>query len=296
MSQPVKAQILKQVETLPSLPATVSKVMAITADPESCADDLVRAILSDQAMCATILKIANSAFFGIPREVASMDKAVNVLGFNEVQNIVLGKAVFNSFHKINKVNKHAVDAFWQHSFHCGLAAKIIAEDLKHPPSELFIAGLIHDIGKLVLFMSLPTDYLPIFEMEEVTEVLTCSEVELQYFNIDHGEIGFHLLSRWMFPEQLLSAVGYHHYPESCHCHAMYAIIVQIADILAVLACHSDMEKRTHLHDQITSLLPKAEALWAEYTLTINEQQLQDWATALRSSIDKDAAILGSFSS
>ncbi len=82
MEQSSNAKIFKQIETLPSLPATVTKVMAVIANPESSAGDLVNAILPDQAMCAAILKIANSAFFGIPREVASMDKAVNVLGFN----------------------------------------------------------------------------------------------------------------------------------------------------------------------------------------------------------------------
>ena len=92
-----QTSFFKQIDSLPSLPATVSRVLAVTADPESCGDDLVNAILPDQAMCAAILKIANSAFFGIPREVATMDKAVNVLGFNEVHNIVLGKAVFNNF-------------------------------------------------------------------------------------------------------------------------------------------------------------------------------------------------------
>jgi len=149
------SSILKQVDSLPPLPATVSRVLAITADPESSADDLVNGILPDQAMCATILKFANSAFFGIPRDVATMSKAVNVLGFNEVHNIVLGKAVFNSFQKIGRENKKSINAFWSHSFSCGLAAKILAKALRYSQSELFIGGLIHDIGKLILLISLP---------------------------------------------------------------------------------------------------------------------------------------------
>ena len=110
------SRILNQVDSLPPLPSTVSKVLAVTADPESSQDDLVNAILPDQAMCVTILKFANSAFFGIPRDVATMSKAVNVLGFNEVHNIVLGKAVLNSFKKIGRKNKKAITAFWYHSF------------------------------------------------------------------------------------------------------------------------------------------------------------------------------------
>ncbi len=296
MEQSSNAKVFKQIETLPSLPATVTKVMAVIANPESSGDDLVNAILPDQAMCATILKIANSAFFGIPREVASMDKAVNVLGFNEVHNIVLGKAVFNSFEKINKANKSAIDAFWQHAFHCGLAAKIIAEDLKCPPSELFIAGLIHDIGKLIFFMSQPLDYLPIFEMDDVEHFLNCSEEELQQFNVDHGEVGLHLLTRWMFPDRLLSAVGCHHYPESCHENALYAVIVQLSDVLSVLVSQPPPAQTTQLYSQITTLLPRTKELWERHNQANDEEQLQEWATALRASIEKDGAILSAFSS
>jgi putative nucleotidyltransferase with HDIG domain len=290
------SKVFKQTETLPSLPATVTNVMSVIANPESSGDDLVNAILPDQAMCATILKIANSAFFGIPREVASMDKAVNVLGFNEVYNIVLGKAVFNSFQKINQTNKKVIDAFWQHAFHCGLTAKIIAEDLKCPPSELFIGGLIHDIGKLIFFMSQPSSYLPILEMENIGYFLNCSKAEQHQFNVDHGTVGLHLLTRWMFPERLLNAVGYHHYPENCHNNTLYAIIVQLSDALSVLVTQDPPVKITQLYTQITLLLPKSKELWEQHKLSIDDQQIQKWASALQASIEKDSAILSAFSS
>lgn len=297
MQQSKKNRILKQVDSLPSLPATVSMVMAVTADPESCGNDLVKAILPDQAMCATILKIANSAFFGIPREVATIEKAVNVLGFNEVHNIVLGKAVFNSFQTINDTNRHTVGEFWQHSFHCGLAAKIIAEELRCPPSELFIAGLIHDIGKLAFFTSQPVDYRRILEMKQNGSHFYSREEELRQFGIDHGEVGLHLLTCWMFPEQLLNTVGYHHRPEECSEYALHTLIVQLSDILSVLATDdTDEDENDSLYTQITTLLPGAEALWQQHTLNIDEEQLQQWRQALLESIEKDSAILNIFTS
>ena len=128
--------IIRQVDSFPALPATVNKVMEVTGNPESTAHDLMRAILPDQSMCATILKIANSAFFGMPREVATMEKAVVVLGFNEIRNIVLGKAVFTSFQKMPKQNREETNLFWEHSFTCGIAAKIIAEQIGHAPAIL----------------------------------------------------------------------------------------------------------------------------------------------------------------
>ena len=295
MSASQTSAIFKQIDSLPSLPATVSRVLAVTADPESCGDDLVNAILPDQAMCAAILKIANSAFFGIPREVATMDKAVNVLGFNEVHNIVLGKAVFNSFQKIPPTGKRTVDNFWKHSFHCGLAAKIIAEDLKCPPSELFIAGLIHDIGKLAIFYAKPNEYFHILKQEEVDVQIKCQDEERKQFGIDHCEVGMHLLTRWMFPEQLLTIVGYHHNPNKCNNYGLYTTIIQISDVLSFLVTDEEMQN-ADLYPQFTTLLPLGTTLWAKQNLAIDEEQLQLWRDALLASIERDSAILNIFTS
>lgn len=245
-------------------------------------------------MCTAILKIANSAFFGIPREVATMDKAVNVLGFNEVHNIVLGRAVFTSLKKFSPTNKRTINEFWLHSFHCGLAAKIIAEKLKCPPSELFIAGLIHDIGKLAILIAQPNDYLSILKMESGTWWRHRLEMEQQQFGVDHGEVGLQLLTRWMFPEQLLTTVGYHHSPEKCNQHILYAIIVQLSDVLSILV--NDEEQNDTLYARVTTLLPEITELWERQNLNIDEEQLQEWMTALHDSIEKDSAILHIFTS
>ena len=246
-------------------------------------------------MCAAILKIANSAFFGIPREVATMDKAVNVLGFNEVHNIVLGKAVFNSFRKIPVSGKNIVDAFWQHSFYCGLAAKVIAENIKCPASELFIAGLIHDIGKLAVFMTRPEEYLQIQDQKNARDYLSASRIEQKQLGITHCEIGFQLLTRWMFPEQLIEVVAFHHHPEKCTNSVLYTTIIQISDLLSILVVNEE-EQDAELYPQFTTLLPGGKILWQEQKLSINEEKLQEWRLALLASIEKDSAILNIFTS
>ncbi len=295
MSLKQHTSIYEQIDSLPSLPATVSRVLSVTSDPESCGDDLVNAILPDQAMCAAILKIANSAFFGIPREVATMDKAVNVLGFNEVHNIVLGKAVFNSFRKIPASSKRTVDAFWQHSFYCGLAAKVIAEDLKCPPSELFIAGLIHDIGKLAIFLTSPDEYLFILDQECLACYVNSHEEEQKRLGSNHSLVGLRLLTRWMFPMQLLTMVGHHHQPEKCVNYALYTTIIQISDLLSILVANEE-EQTTDIYPQFTTLLPRGKALWEQLNLNINEDKLQQWRQELLASIEKDGAILNIFTS
>ncbi len=290
-----QTSIYKQIDSLPSLPATVSRVLAVTSDPESCGNDLVNAILPDQAMCVAILKIANSAFFGIPREVATMDKAVNILGFNEVHNIVLGKAVFNSFKDIPPSSKHSVSAFWQHSFHCGLAAKLIAEDLNCPPSELFIAGLIHDIGKLAIFLTKPDECQHVLDQNSLAHYVNSHEQEQERLGLNHSVIGLRLLTRWMFPLQLLTTVGHHHHPEQCVRYKLHPTIIQISDLLSILVADEE-EQATDIYPQFTKLLPQGKALWAKLNLNVNEEKLQQWRQGLLASIEKDSAILNIFTS
>ncbi|MEE4240807.1 MAG: HDOD domain-containing protein, partial [Desulfopila sp.] len=194
--------VYAQIDALPSLPAIVSNVMQVTGDPESSANDLMHAIVPDQSMCAAILKIANSAFFGLPREVASLEKAVMVLGFQEVKNIVLGKAVFNSFKELNSANKKCIDSFWEHSFTCGLAAKVLAERFKLAPSEMFIAGLIHDIGKLAMLLTFPNIYSHLLTALEGNR-LHNREKEIDLFFISHDEVALRILQRWLFPTRLI---------------------------------------------------------------------------------------------
>lgn len=296
MKQHHISRILKQVDSLPPLPATVSRVLAITADPESSADDLVKAILPDQAMCATILKFANSAFFGIPRNVATMSKAVNVLGFNEVHNIVLGKAVFNSFHKIGRENKKTIHTFWNHSFSCGLAAKMLAKDLQYSQSELFIGGLIHDIGKLILLIALPDMYRPILACE-TNDQRQHRQSETDSFGIDHCRVGFNILNRWLFPQRLLASVAYHHQPDQCQeKHEVYPIIVEISDALSHLLDMKEAHEAESLLSQFSLLLPDRAPLWQKHRLTIDEEQLQNWMNTLETSLEEDSSILQILSS
>ncbi len=284
------SRILNQVDSLPPLPSTVSKVLAVTADPESSQDDLVNAILPDQAMCVTILKFANSAFFGIPRDVATMSKAVNVLGFNEVHNIVLGKAVFNSFKKIGRKNKKAITAFWYHSFSCGLAAKILAKDMKYSQSEFFIAGLIHDIGKLILLTVVPEDYPPILELAATDQIQSRQE-ELDSFGIDHCQVGFKILNRWLFPKRLLTSVASHHHPEECKEHTLHGIIIEISDALSHLLVVKEERGAESLLSQLSAVLPERGDLWQQHKLDIDEEQLQQWMKSLEESLEKDGGIL-----
>lgn len=287
--------INSRIESFPALPAIVTKIMAATADPECCATDLMRIILPDQNMCATILKVANSAFFGIPREVKTLERAIVVLGNEEIKNIVIGKAIFASFPKMSKESRQRVGLFWEHTFTCGLAAKIIGEQLHLSPSELFIAGLIHDIGKMAMFLSFPDEYPLLSELTDHPLFSTITE-ERKNFSISHDQVGLKLAEKWLLPEQLITAIGYHHAPHNASTFRQYPLIIQVADILSRMYSSPEILRPQDVSKIFADFLPETSVLWKEIGLEWDDGNLGRWFEELKSCQENNQAILSLFAS
>jgi HD-like signal output (HDOD) protein len=284
--------ILNQIDSFPALPATVNRVIEITGNPESSANDLMQAILPDQSMCIAILKLANSAFFGRPRKVYSIEEAIVVLGFHEIRNIILTQAIFNSFQKLKNIKKQDIDALWQHSLTCGLVAKIIATHTTgYSPSKLFIAGLIHDMGKLVVLMVFPNGYSSTQGLREQFQHSVLPEEEK--FGIGHNTVGMRLLNRWLFPEELCTSTGYHHCPEAAPGNAAFPLIVHMANILS----HIIHVNKTMSSQEILGLIqessPKATSLWNIYNFNWQQEDIEIWLTTLRTDL-ADGTLLNIF--
>ena len=225
------SMLASSIDNFPPLPTVAGRVMEITADPESSIQDLMKVINADQSLVVMILKMANSPFFGISRRVDSLKQALLILGFKEIRNMVLGKAVFNSFKHVGNGNKFEARQFWRHSFVCGLGARIIGAELRLTGLDFFVAGLIHDVGKLVMHTASPTEFSKVIEMAEPVEKMAF-EVEKEIFGVAHDEVGMMLLKRWMFPEALISTVGYHHRPREAKEGTLFSLVLHVADILA----------------------------------------------------------------
>jgi HD-like signal output (HDOD) protein len=252
----------------------------------------MQAILPDQSMCVAILKIVNSAFFGSPRQISSIEEAVIVLGFLEIRNIVLTQAVFSSFQKFRHISKPRIDTLWQHSLTCGLAAKMIADRTAgYSPSHLFIAGLIHDIGKLTLLMAYP-NYSPASEVSGHLALTSTAEEKAQ-FGISHDQVGMRLLNRWLFPEQLCAATGSHHHPASAPDNAAFPLLIQMADILSHAIHSEEMTKGRDVLDLIDNLTPDSTPLWSRYNLHWQEEDIEQWLTDLREAL-QDGTLLEMF--
>lgn len=235
-----RAKLIKQhLDSFPVLPGTVTRLMKVTSDPACSVQDVVATIQSDQSLCLTVLKIANSVLFGRPKKVDSIKMAVVILGFNEVQRIALSKALINSFGKLARKHKTFVDKFWEHSFVCGMASWVIARDLHITPDVAFMGGLIHDIGKLIMLETFADEYVPERWMATLSNDESLHE-ELQMFSFTHDMLGGQLLNKWFFPENLISAVAYHHRPQAAAQERSFAHVIQLADLLSFYCCNQEL--------------------------------------------------------
>ena len=268
-------RIKQHIDTFPVLPATVTRLMAVVNDPESSVDDIINTILPDQSLCLTILKIANSALFGRPRKAGSLKTAVIILGFNEVRKIAVTKALINSFGKLPDKQNPFMDRFWSHSFLCGLAAVIIARDLQIDADTAFMAGLIHDAGKLVMLQTFVDDYTlePWMTTYSSREVL---QEELQAYSFTHDAVGGQLLEKWLFPENLVTAVAYHHRPGQAVVEQGFAYIVQLADILSFYCCSQEPPEEIDIVTTTFDALPDIRDGWRNVGWTLQDEAITGW--------------------
>jgi len=219
------------VDGFPTLPAVVGRVMAVTADADSSTQDLYRVIQADQAMTVNVLKMANSVFYGLPKRIGSLQHALSILGYVEVRNLVIAQAVFKSFKASGGKGPMDIRPFWQHALTAALAAELIGRGADPGDQDLYVAGLVHDIGKLVIYMALPEAYAELI-LEVGPYAHTMFAMEQRFFGMTHEETAQRVLRQWMFPESILEAVGCHHHPENATEHSGVAWVVHAADLLA----------------------------------------------------------------
>ncbi len=231
---PLKAKILRSVKELPPMPQTVFKAREILGDPKSSAQELAGILETDQAIAAKVLKMANSPYYGLMGKVSSIQHASVLLGYKTLAEIVTlagGAAVLGS--TLEGYDLAAGD-LWRHSLGVAFGSKIIASR-KRPAlaNDAFAAGLIHDVGKLVLdpYVKERSEAFQAFMAGEQKPFLLA---EKEILGFDHGEIAFELCKAWHVPQTLLSAIRYHHAPAKGDGNDLTAI-VHVADVIAMMS-------------------------------------------------------------
>lgn len=226
----IRRYVFDLVEGFPTLPAVATRVMAITADAESSTEELFNVVQADQVMSANVLRMANSVFYGVPKRVGSLKHALSILGYTEIRNLVITQVIFNSFKHLEKETAMDLGPFWTHAFSCALAAKPVGRRSGVHGRDYYLPCLVHDIGKLLIYMALPDAYA-----ELVKEVAPAGqkifELEERLFGMTHAEVARRLLARWMLPESIVHAVGSHHNPDGAGDYTLDAWVVHVVDLL-----------------------------------------------------------------
>ena len=203
-------KIVSQLGTLPSLPEVYAKLRKAMEDPQISVTEVAAIVEEDMAMSAKVLQLVNSAFFGLFQKVESPARAVNLLGLETVKNLVLGVGAFSEIKASSKL--FPVKRLWSHSMAVAACAKQIAigeSDDKELIDHCFIAGLLHDIGKLVLLAQMMDKYeQAVLLAKEKSINLRIAEKEV--FDTVHGDIGAYLMGLWGMPGPVVEAIGFHH--------------------------------------------------------------------------------------
>ncbi|MBL4762980.1 MAG: HDOD domain-containing protein [Gammaproteobacteria bacterium] len=228
---PVDMDVLtSDVAKLVSLPGIYYRLEDAINDERKSFDDVSQIIMHDPDLAARVLRIANSAFYGFPAQIETITRALTTIGTQQVRDIVLATSVINAFdgmptHLIN------LKAFWEHSVAVGVTARVIASWRREVNIERFyIMGLLHDIGRLVLYLKMPEAMQQVLSRRDEKQVMLY-RLERETFGFDHAEVGASLMSVWGLPKTICAAVKYHHDPAQTTLSRVDVAVIHVADIM-----------------------------------------------------------------
>jgi len=208
-------KLVSQLQSLPSIPSLYLQLVEELQEDDPSLERMAGIISHDLGMCSKMLQLVNSAFFGLPRKISNPEEAVGYLGVETVKALVLYLHIFSLYER-TKVNGFSFERLWSHCWSVGVIARKIAQFEGLPSSEsdpLLIAGLMHDVGKLVLATGAPTSYQLAIDRTR-NDGLHMHEAESSVFGTSHAEVGSYLLGLWGLPAGIAEGVGWHHYPSA----------------------------------------------------------------------------------
>src|SRR5512143_4093689 len=234
-SKPPLGRVRAYILRMSGLSTTAMKVLRTRNEPDTCANDLNRVISLDPVLTGRVLQLINSAYYSLPSKVNSLTRAIILLGINTVKNVVLSFAIFETFSRGDSFRVFSADDFWAHSLSTAAAAKLLASGLGVPLSEredFFVAGLMHDIGKIPLNHLFPDAYREAARLSRGSgQGMRSAEDAL--IGVDHCRVGLMIARKWQLSGALTDALGRHHSAGGAESNGLHlADAVALADALA----------------------------------------------------------------
>jgi HD-like signal output (HDOD) protein len=245
-------EIIKQITSIATLPEVTTRIIQIVEDQQSSAADLHRVVSHDPALVTRILKVVNSAFYGLPGQIASIERAIILLGLNAVKNIAVAASLGQLFRSARLCEAFSARDLWTHCVGVGMAARDLARNMHVPlADEAFLAGMIHDVGILVSLQLIPDQLRRVCERSGEGTV-SFSVAERETMGVDHQQLGQALCEHWKFPRTCQLVAGYHHRPTDLAENARLLVtLVSVADTIYCLeGVGFDLTAKTQSLDQL----------------------------------------------
>ncbi|MCD6363977.1 MAG: HDOD domain-containing protein [Synergistetes bacterium] len=230
----IMQRILAKVDEIPPLPHVVVKALKALNDPKSNSSDIAKIISQDEGLTAKILKLANSAYYGFPRSIGTLGEAITVLGYKTVKSLIYAAAAHG--HLSGELKGYAMDRgeLWRHSLGVAVVSREVAKMVKYKDIEqAFVAGLLHDIGKIVLNQFVRFGFTLIMKKVEVEKV-PFHEAERDILGFDHTDIGGKIAEKWNLPKELVDSISHHHSPEKADVDPQLTSIVHVSDAICLM--------------------------------------------------------------
>jgi len=269
------AEFVKGAKELPVMPPIAAEVMKRAEDADSDLKAMAQLISRDTALAVRVLKIANSSFYSMPRKIETIQQAIVLLGYTTLRSVVVAASIKDVFARYGLAER----LLWEHAVAAGCAASAIAKRVGgFAPDEVFVSGLLHDVGKLVMHSEAERQYQEVMR-SVYSEEATSVEAERSIFGFDHAEVGMLTLAKWDLPSRLSAAIGGHHDLKNIgKCEdddpKPLAAVLQVTDRVCL---HDGMGRRKPNPDLAPLECEGAEILGLAVTDT--EDLLQDFRTA-----------------
>ena len=237
-------RIIRRVDRLPTLPIIYTKLTRLLQAPNTTVQMVGNIIAEDQAIAVKVLRLVNSAFYGLPHKIGSLKHAIVLLGLNQVKNLVLATSTLQMFQEFKSAQAFDMKKFWEHSVGCAIAAKVLAETAHMAnPDDIFSGGLLHDVGKLIHAIYLDEAFTNVINDVQENEV-PMIESEKKILGYDHSYTGRELAARWSLSQGTIEMIAHHHLSDGSARMTKEIAAVHIGDIICIaLGLGSGGEKK-----------------------------------------------------